>query len=347
MLYITTRNKHDPQTAPRTMNQDRGSDGGLFIPYQMPRYDGNTVLALGEKSFGQNVADILNGLFATKLTGWDVEACIGRYPVKLKPMNFRLVMAEAWRNVDWKFDRLVRSLANLIHPDRDVIGSVTDWVEIAVRIAVLFGIYGELLRTGTITPARPLDVAVSSGNFAAPIAVWYARQMGLPIGTVVCGCNENGAVWDLLHRGEMDTDALAVKTTTPECDHALPPDLERLICGVFGQEEANRYWWTCTEGATYVLNDEQQRQLGQGMFAAVVSQARVETIIPSVYRTNQYILDAYAALAYGALSDYRARKGMGNTALIFCEKNPFCSAETVSKAMHITTAELKKRLAEI
>lgn len=347
MLYVTTRNKHDPQTARRTMNQDRGSDGGLYVPFQMPRFDLDAVMALGQKSFGQNVADILNLFFSTKLTGWDVEVCIGRYPVQLKSMNFRLIVAEAWRNVDWKFSRVVRSLAHLIHPDRDVIGPATNWVEIAVRIAVLFGIYGELLRDGTVRPDRPLDVAVSCGTFANPMAAWYARQMGLPIGTVICGCNENGAVWDLLHRGEMDTDALAVKTTTPDCDHALPPDLERLICGVFDQEEANRYWWTCTEGSTYFLNDEQQRRLGQGMFAAVVSQARVETIIPSVYRTNQYILDPYAALAYGALSDYRARKGMGNTALIFCEKNPVCSAETVAGAMHITAAELKKRLAEI
>lgn len=346
MLYITTRNKHDPQTAPRTMNQDRGSDGGLFVPFQMPQFDREAILALGQKSFGQNVAEILNLFFSTKLTGWDVDACIGRYPVKLNNMNFRLIVAEAWRNVDWKFDRLVRSLAHLIHPDRDVIGPVTNWVEIAVRIAVLFGIYGELLRDGAVQPERSLNVAVSSGTFAAPMAAWYARQMGLPIGTIICGCNENGGVWDLMHRGELDTDTVAVKTTTPECDHALPPDLERLICGVFGQEEANRYWWNCTEGGTYLLNDEQRHQLGQGMFASVVSQARVETIIPSVYRTNQYILDPYAALAYGALSDYRARRGMGSTALILCEKNPVCCAETVAKAMHITTAELKKRLAE-
>lgn len=347
MLYVTTRNKHDAQTAHRTMNQDRGSDGGLFVPFRMPVLEKEDILALGQKTFGQNVADVLNLFFSTKLTGWDVEASIGRYPVKLNAMNFRVIMAEVWRNVDWKFSRLVRSLAHLVHADGEVIGRVTDWVEVAVRIAVIFGIYGELLKEKAVSFERPLDVAVSVGTFAAPMAFWYARQMGLPIGTVICGCNENGAVWDLVHRGEMDTDALAVKTTTPECDHALPPDLERLVCGVFGQEEANRFWWTCTEGGTYQLSDEQQRQLGQGMFAAVVSRARVETIIPSVYRTNQYILDPYAALAYGALSDYRARKGMGSTALIFCEKNPVCCAETVAKAMHITTAELKKRLAEV
>lgn len=347
MLYITTRTKHDPQTASHTMNRNRGSDGGLFLPYHMPKLEQEEILALGERSFGQNVADILNLFFSTKLTGWDVELSIGRYPVKLKPMNFRMVMAEVWHNVDWKFSRLIRSLAHRLHPDGELASEPSNWVEIAVRIAVLFGIYGELLRDGTLEGTRPLDVAVSTGDFAGPMAVWYAREMGLPVGTIVCGCNENGGVWDLLHRGEMDTDGVAVQTTTPECDHILPPDLERLICGVLGQEEANRYLWTSLEGGTYTLNEEQQLRLGQGMFAAVVSRNRVETIIPSVYRTNAYILDPYAALAYGALSDYRARRGMSNTALILCEKNPICSAGIVADAMHITPAELKKRLGEV
>lgn len=346
MLYVTTRNKHDPQTAAHTMNYDRGSDGGLFVPYHMPRLSGEDISELERKSFGQNVADILNLFFSSKLTGWDVEACIGRRPVGLRTMNFRLIVAEAWRNVDWRFSRTVESLAARIHPDGELVGAVTDWVEVAVRIAVLFGIYGELLREGTVRPDRPVDIAVSCGNFAAPAAVWYAREMGLNVGTIICGCNENGGVWELLHRGELDTDALAVKTATGDCDYAVPPDLERLICGVFGQEEASRFWWSCTEGGTYQLDEEQSRRLGQGMFAAVVSQARVETLIPSVYHTTGYILDPYAALAYGALSDYRARTGTARTALIFGERNPVCCAEAVTKAMHITTAELKKRLGE-
>jgi threonine synthase len=178
------------------------------------------------------------------------------------------------------------------------------------------------------------------------MAVWYGRQMGLPIGTIICGCNENGAVWDLLHRGELDTDTLAVDTSTPECDFALPPDLERLIYGTCGQEEAMRFWWNCTEGGTYIPDEEKFELIRKGMFAAVVSGVRVDTIIPSVYRTNQYILDPYTSLAYGALSDYRARTGISSQTLLLSEKSPICSAEMVAGKLRISVSELKRRLSE-
>ena len=346
MLYITTRSKNDAFTAHRTMNQDRGPDGGLFIPFRMPVFEKEQILELANKPFGQNVADILNTFFGTRLTGWDIDMAVGRHSVQFKPMNYRILVTELWHNMDWSFARCVRTLAERIHPDGEIIGSHTNWVEIAVRIAVLFGVFGELLRTEQVCPDRPVNVALASGSFAGPMAVWYGRQMGLPIGTIICGCNENGAAWDLLHRGELDTDTIAVSTSTPECDHALPPDLERLIYGACGQEEAMRFWWNCTEGGTYIPGEEDFEKIRQGMFAAVVSGVRVDTIIPSVYRTNQYILDPYASLAYGALSDYRARTGISSQTLLLSEKSPICSGEMVAGKLRISVSELKRRLSE-
>lgn len=347
MLYITTRSKNDAYTAARTMNLDRGPDGGLFIPFRLPEFSKDEIIALGSRSFGQNVADILNLFFSTKLSGWDVDMAIGRSPVKYKGMNYRIIVAEAWHNMDRNFNRIVQTLAQRIHPDGDIIGAPANWVQTALRVAVLFGIYGELLCSGQVRPDASLDVAVPSGSFAAPMAAWYARKMGLPIGTIVCGCNENSAPWDLLHRGELDTDAIAVTTNTPEGDLSLPPDLERLICETCGQEEALHYFWSCTEGRSYIPEDDACAAMRQGMFAAVVSRVRVETIIPSVYRTNKYILDLYAALAYGALSDYRARTGGSGTALLLMEKSPMCSGEAVARTMRISTEELKQRLCEV
>ena len=179
------------------------------------------------------------------------------------------------------------------------------------------------------------------------MAAWYGRKMGLPIGTIICGCNENSALWELLHRGQMDTGALAVQTNTPEADFAIPPDLERLICESCGQEEAGSFFWSCTEGGTYVPSEQDRNAMREGMFAAVVSQDRVESIIPSVFRTSQYILDPYSALAYGALSDFRARFGSSRTVLLLCESSPIACSETVSQAMGISVNELKRQISDL
>jgi threonine synthase len=223
---------------------------------------------------------------------------------------------------------------------------MSNWLDLGVRVSVIFGVFGEMMSNGQVNREKGIDIAVATGSFAMPMALWYARWMGLPIRTLICGCNENGAVWDLLHRGEVDTGMLSVKTTTPEADFALPPNLERLIHASLGQEEAMRYWWSCTEGRNYIVSDNDLTILSKGMFAAVVSMDRVASIIPSVYRTNRYVLDPYGALAYGALADYRARTGSVGPALILSEKGPFCEAASVAQCMNISREELMHILAE-
>ncbi|MBQ7416430.1 MAG: hypothetical protein IJW14_05295 [Oscillospiraceae bacterium] len=347
MLYVTTRSKKDAYTAARTMTLDRGPDGGLFIPYRVPMFTQEQILEMSQQSFGKCVADILNVFFGTKISGWDVDMILGRTPFKLKSMNYRITVVELWHNMDHHYSRAIYSLARRLHPDGDIIGGAGDWPQIAIRVALLFGIFRELLRNEQVNFEKPMDVAVPTGNFCAPMAVWYARKMGLPIGTIICGCNENSAPWELLHRGELDTGVVSVSTNTPEDDLAVPFGLERLICETCGQEETLNFVFSCTEGGTYIPSERAFASMRRGLFAAVVSRDRENTIIPSVYHTNQYILDPYSALAYGALSDYRARNGSSRSVLLLCERSPICSSETVAKAMQIPVSELSKRISEM
>lgn len=347
MLYVTTRNNNDAFTAARAMNLDRAGDGGLFIPFHLNQFSRHDVAALAEKTFGQNVADILNLFFSTKLTGWDVDMAIGRNPVRNKSVNYRIIVSELWYNPDRQFFRIVNALAERIHPDGQIIGAPSNWVHTAVRIAVLFGIFGQLQSSGEVRADTAVDIAVPTGSFAWPMAAWYARKMGLPIGTIVCGCNENRSAWELLHRGQMDTGVLAVCTNTPKDDYAIAPDLERLISETCGYTEAGNFFWSCTEGGIYMPSEAACQAIRQGMFAAVISQDRVGSIIPSVYRTNRYILDPYSALAYGALTDYRARFGSSRTVLLLCADSPLCSSETVCRAMRMNVDELKQCIDEM
>ena len=74
----------------------------------------------------------------------------------------------------------------------------------------------------------------------------------------------------------------------------------------------------------------------------MVSSLRVETTIPNVYKTHNYLLAPASALAYSGLMDYRTKTGITRTAVVLCDKSPVCSVETVAKAMDMTPAELKK-----
>lgn len=345
MLYVTTRGTQDAFTAYRTARQDRGPDGGFFVPMQIPSFDRKDIQKLASNSFGQNVADLLNLLFGTKISRWDVDVVIGRI-FTTKPVGHKLIMGHLWDEVHGDFSCVVRSLSILVSPELSKDEPIPNWLEIAIRIAVIFAVYGDLLAAGSINREKAVDFAVTSGSFAMPMALWYARKMGLPVGTIICGCNENGAVWDLLHRGAVDTGVLSVETSTPDADYAVPPNLERLIHATLGHEEALRYWWCGTEGRNYLLPELDGASLSTGMFAAVVSMDRISNIIPMVHRTHGYILEPYSSLAYGALSDYRARTGVVNTAIVLMERSPVTKAAEIAEYMHIPRSELLRLLSE-
>ena len=344
MLYVTSRDKSDVYTAYRTLGQNRGEDGGFFVPFQMPKLDREQILELKNKTFGQTVADVLNQLFNARLDSWDVDFCIGRYPTKLVAMSHKIVFAEVWHNPDLDFARLVRNLTSRIRGNEDRTGEPTNWAGIAVRIAVLFGVFGELLRVNMVDAEKPMDVAVPSGDFMLPMAVWYARQMGLPIANIICGCNDNGGIWDLLHHGQIDTDGVAARTLTPAGDHTVPPNLERLIYGTMGTGETRRFLEACGSGKTYRPPETLFEDLRRGMYAGVVSDNRMESIIRSFYNTSTYVLDPYSALAYCSLQDYRTRYAENRTALVISEKSPAHAASIVSKALGISAEELSDRL---
>ena len=68
MLYVTTRNNRDAYTAQRVLRENRGPDGGLYVPFREPVFSREEIDALKGKSFHQCVAEVLNRLFNTKLT---------------------------------------------------------------------------------------------------------------------------------------------------------------------------------------------------------------------------------------------------------------------------------------
>lgn len=335
MLYVTTRNNRDAYTANRALRENRGPDGGFYLPFRAPSFVQEEIASLGEKTFGQRVAKILNLLFHTTLSGWDVDFCIGRNPVRLEALRHRIVMAETWHNPQWDYDSLVNNLANQLGSEIPVCG---DWLRIAVRIAVLFGIFGELKCMGIDSA----DISLVSGDFSAPISAWYARQWGLPIGNIVCCCNENNRLWDLICQGQMRTDGVCISTSIPEADVTVPEDLERLIYECGGVTEVQKYLEACRSGRSYCPNDGMIARLRRGLYVSVVSSQRIETTIPSVCRTHNYLLSCGAALAYAGLLDYRAKTGELRHAIVLAEKSPMQNASVIARSLGVAETEIRK-----
>lgn len=341
MLYVTTRVKQDTFTASHTLCTGRGPEGGFFVPKTLPVYPLLEIKALGSRSFSQNVADVINRLFGTSMDGWTVEFAIGRYPVKLANVGSRTLVAETWHNPAWRFDRLARGVEKAIRQSDQVRQEPSDWLVIASRIAVLFGIFGELIKVGAVSADMPMDVVVPTGDFSAPMACWYARKMGLPIANILACCNENGGAWNLIHKGEIRTDSAVVKTDTPLCDHAVPEGLERLIFSALGLGKTVEFTECCRKNSNFYLEPHELQSLRNGLYAAVVSKRQMEAAVASLYGSSGYLADPYSALCVAGIGLYRSKSGESRPALVLSEESPRFHLGTLARCLGTTAAQLK------
>ena len=346
MLYLTTRDKFDAYTKAHPLKGSRANNGGFYVPFKMPEFQGDQLLELKNKSISQTIADVLNLFFHTDLCSWDVEFAIGRYPLHLTVLNQRMIIAELWRNTEGTYAKLEKAMSNALHAD-DGEGNVPEWVRIAVRVGVLIACYGEMLRMDVLQLNQSFDVSTATGDMTSVMAAWYARQMGLPVNNIICGCNENSVFWNLLHLGEFAADVSTVSTITPLVDIAVPEAMERLICATLGVDEALHYCDVVAAGGVYAPPEGFLETLRDGLYGAVVSGSRLKDLIPSVYRTVGYVLGPYTALAYGALQDYRAKTGQSAPALLLSDRSPLCDARMVASAMDITETELNRLLSQV
>ena len=333
MLYVTTRNNGDIFTANHALNKNRAEDGGAYVPFKLPRLDFGELKAL---PFNHRVAKVLNLLFGTRITGWEVDFAIGRQAVRIENMPHRVILGQMWHNSEGCFDSLRDDLVRLIRNEE----GATEWAEIGIRMACLTALLAEVCRDDRTS----VDVAVPSGDFSAVMAAWYCRAAGLPVGNIVVGCCENAALWDLICKGELRTGQIAVSTVTPLCDQIVPRNLERLVFACGGNREVGRYLDVCRKGEWYYPGNDVLSHMRKGLHIRVVGEKRVRSTIPNVYTGNGQILGPYDALTYSAVLDYRAATGENRPALILSDRSPNREAGVVAGAMGISEEVLAERL---
>lgn len=319
MRYVTTRKDQETYPARKALEEDRGPDGGLFLPALTPNFSLEELEKLWEKPFTARIAQVLNGFFDTAITQWDVDFCVGRHPVELVGLPQKILVAQCWHNWEGELAYLVRVLASRLRPDAEPVP--TDWLEVAVRIALLLAILGQVRETVGFSQGQKVDISLLSGEFYGPISAWYARLWGAPIGSIVCCCNENNQIWELLHRGQLHTDAVAVQTAMPLADVAVPAGLERLVFATGGARETGRYQQILRQGGVYAPGEECLAAMARGMAVSVVGKQRMEATMRSVYACGT-LLGPYDGLCHAGLLDHRTHTGGRAWALIFSERAP-------------------------
>lgn len=262
------------------------------------------------------MAGCLNLLLGTNVTAWEVSCAIGRHPVRFVQLTRKTLVAELWHNPDGDFTWLVSALKELISVDEAACDE-GNWPDVAIRLAVLWGIVSQLRAAGVLAGDGKVDISLTAGDFSGVMGGWYAKQLGLPIDTIICCCKENSALWELVHQGQMRTDRLAQKT-----DARIPVGLERLIYEAGGTRETERYLEASRRGGLCCPGEACLETIRGCIHVSVVGQRRAEETIPQIFGAHGYSLSSQGALCFAGLQDYRVISGENRVSLILSENSP-------------------------
>ena len=174
-----------------------------------------------------------------------------------------------------------------------------NWGRLLPQIVYYVSAYAQMTASGGLRPGAPMDVCVPTGNFGNILGAYYAREMGTPIGRLLCASNENNVLTDFIATGVYDISERGFVTTpSPSMDILVSSNLERLLFELADAERV-RGWMASllAEGSFHVDRDTygKLRELFSGDF--VTNEDSLATV-RRVWEEHGYLLDPHTAVAW-------------------------------------------------
>jgi len=143
-----------------------------------------------------------------------------------------------------------------------------------------------------------MDVAVPTGNFGDILAAKYAKEMGLPIGKLICASNANKVLSDFFATGTYDKRRALVKTESPSMDILVSSNLERLLFMAAGGNPArvSALMGELAERGWFRIDDAEKAYLSD-FSSGWCSDYSARSAIAEVWKTCSVLIDPHTATA--------------------------------------------------
>ena len=181
-----------------------------------------------------------------------------------------------------------------------------NWGRLVPQIVYYFYAYFRLAEQGAVEWGKPVDFCVPTGNFGDILAGYYAKQMGLPVGKLVCASNKNNVLTDFLRTGTYDARRTFYKTTSPSMDILISSNLERLLYHVSGSSEKVAGWMQeLAATGKYTVDAETLAKIQASFAAGYADDAAGAAEIKARFDGDHYLCDTHTAVAFRVAQDQR------------------------------------------
>lgn len=194
--------------------------------------------------------------------------------------------------------------------------------------------YAKLLANGEIEHGEMVNVTVPTGNFGNILAAYLAKQMGVPIKTLICASNENKVLYDFFQTGTYDRNREFILTTSPSMDILISSNLERLIYLSTGCDAAANaaLMKELNETGSYTVTEE-MRKFMEDFCGGYATEDENRATIKKVFDDTGYLIDTHTGVASAVYNRYREETGDKVKTIIASTASPYKFSGSVLEAI--------------
>ena len=210
-----------------------------------------------------------------------------------------------------------------------------NWGRLAPQIIYYVSAYVELAKRGDIAFGDTVNVVVPTGNFGNILAAYYAKNMGVPIGKLICASNVNKVLTDFIETGVYDRNRDFFATCSPSMDILISSNLERLLYILTGGDDAQiRDWFgKLAKDGKYEVTPEIKAKLQQDFIGGFCDDADTKKTIHDFKEKYGYTCDTHTAVAVKVYLDYIAKTGDTTKTIIASTASPYKFSASVLEAI--------------
>ena len=202
------------------------------------------------------------------------------------------------------------------------------------QVAYYFAAYGKMVRDGKLKAGEVMNVVVPTGNFGNILASYYAKQMGLPVGKMICASNKNKVLFDFFKSGTYDRNREFFLTESPSMDILISSNLERLLYHISGNnsEVVNELMAGLKKDGKYTITDAMRENL-KDFYGGYADDDKTKAYIKKVFDEEGYLMDTHTAVAYAVYDEYLKATHDETPTVIVSTASPYKFTHSVMTAV--------------
>ena len=178
------------------------------------------------------------------------------------------------------------------------------------QILYYFKAYRDLMDRKVISFGQEVNFSVPTGNFGDILAGFLAKQLGLPVGKLICASNANNVLTDFIRTGVYDRRRPLYKTQSPSMDILVSSNLERLLYLLSGDPDLVRSLMEqLNKEGCYRVPGALLTKIQGAFWAGCCDDARASAVIGQVWDNHRYLCDPHTAAGWAAAEDYVNQTG--------------------------------------